>query len=438
MTSKPIQSKGNPKRFGTILRSNNEVDKKVSGIYTFSPVDVEHPPIPKELDGRSKWRGLLSPIYDQGTCGACYSFSVVSTLADRYAIQSMGQVRPVFNPLELIMCLIDAKDSEEFHKIFSNYNKLVEHEETQSTKTCEGNTLVAAAEHIYRSGAVETNCIPMDYIRSFWNENGSMPLCVNVEGPGMNRCLQTDPILKKTAQRSWPAKLFYKVMDTTEGQVGEELNNCIMLDIMRWGPMATGFNVFQDFLEYDGKSIYIPKPDQEVLGGHAIKIVGWGEEKPNGDVIKYWICANSWGPDWGDNGYFKIQRSNKLLAFESNHLSLRPQVIFRDEPNPPLHMIIPTPDDIKERLYEDIDPLTFYNKSNLPLIKNGTLIGDLSPVIDESKLPKYKDFWAYRLDLATLKMPRLSETSSSNWTWVIIVFIIAIGLGIFFYTKYRR
>ncbi|MEQ2187280.1 hypothetical protein GOODEAATRI_003058, partial [Goodea atripinnis] len=33
------------------------------------------------------------------------------------------------------------------------------------------------------------------------------------------------------------------------------------------------------------------------LGGHAIKVLGWGEE--NG--VPYWLCANSWNTDWGDN-----------------------------------------------------------------------------------------------------------------------------------------
>ena len=34
------------------------------------------------------------------------------------------------------------------------------------------------------------------------------------------------------------------------------------------------------------------------LGGHAVKMIGWGEE--NG--TPYWLIANSWNTDWGDNG----------------------------------------------------------------------------------------------------------------------------------------
>ena len=34
------------------------------------------------------------------------------------------------------------------------------------------------------------------------------------------------------------------------------------------------------------------------LGGHAVKMIGWGEE--NG--TPYWLIANSWNSDWGDHG----------------------------------------------------------------------------------------------------------------------------------------
>jgi len=36
------------------------------------------------------------------------------------------------------------------------------------------------------------------------------------------------------------------------------------------------------------------------LGGHAVKIVGWG----NKAGTPYWIVANSWNTDWGLDGYF--------------------------------------------------------------------------------------------------------------------------------------
>jgi cathepsin B len=42
------------------------------------------------------------------------------------------------------------------------------------------------------------------------------------------------------------------------------------------------------------------------LGGHAVRIVGWGTDKG----VDYWKIANSWNPHWGENGYFRIIRSS--------------------------------------------------------------------------------------------------------------------------------
>merc|ERR1711974_280195 len=38
------------------------------------------------------------------------------------------------------------------------------------------------------------------------------------------------------------------------------------------------------------------------MGGHAVKIVGWGKQVSE----FYWIVQNSWGPGWGESGYFRI------------------------------------------------------------------------------------------------------------------------------------
>ncbi|XP_019466297.1 cathepsin B-like, partial [Meleagris gallopavo] len=51
----------------------------------------------------------------------------------------------------------------------------------------------------------------------------------------------------------------------------------------------------------------------EQVGGHAIRILGWGVE--NG--TPYWLAANSWNTDWGDNGFFKILRGEDHCGIES-------------------------------------------------------------------------------------------------------------------------
>lgn len=66
-------------------------------------------------------------------------------------------------------------------------------------------------------------------------------------------------------------------------------------------PIAVGFNVFDDFRFYqDGIYTHV---DGELAGGHGVLVVGWN------DAEEYFIVKNSWGPDWGEDGYFRIAYS---------------------------------------------------------------------------------------------------------------------------------
>jgi len=67
------------------------------------------------------------------------------------------------------------------------------------------------------------------------------------------------------------------------------------------GPIETSFNVYEDFFNY--KSGVYQHVSGGLKGGHAIKVLGWGNE----DGLDYYLCANSWGPSWGLEGFFKIK-----------------------------------------------------------------------------------------------------------------------------------
>merc|ERR1712032_1620465 len=83
-------------------------------------------------------------------------------------------------------------------------------------------------------------------------------------------------------------------------------------EIMTNGPVQVAFKVYKSFMTY--KSGVYSKHFWELLpeGGHAVKIVGWGEESVKGffgtKTTPYWLVANSWNTSWGLDGYFKIKR----------------------------------------------------------------------------------------------------------------------------------
>lgn len=93
----------------------------------------------------------------------------------------------------------------------------------------------------------------------------------------------------------------------------------MMINLVNNGPMVIAFEVYPDFQQYKG-GIYKHTGLTNTfnpfeLTNHAVLLVGYGVDVESGD--KYWIVKNSWGSDWGENGYFRIMRGVDECAMES-------------------------------------------------------------------------------------------------------------------------
>ena len=119
--------------------------------------------------------------------------------------------------------------------------------------------------------------------------------------------------------------------DGNQGKYSEEMThgasaysvsgeNNMMQEIYENGPVEGSFLVYEDFVTYES-GVY-QHVTGEYLGGHAIKIIGWGVE--NG--IKYWLCVNSWNEEWGDKGLFKILRGTNDCGIENNAYAGEPKM----------------------------------------------------------------------------------------------------------------
>ena len=70
------------------------------------------------------------------------------------------------------------------------------------------------------------------------------------------------------------------------------------------------------FQSYTNGVYYNPNCGPNV--DHSVTVVGWGTEEGVGDdpvVSDYWIVKNSWGSDWGEDGYIRMakDRNNNCL-----------------------------------------------------------------------------------------------------------------------------
>ena len=74
--------------------------------------------------------------------------------------------------------------------------------------------------------------------------------------------------------------------DDTEG---------MQASIRSHGPLSASFDVYDDFENYV-KGVYSKTAGAKLLGGHAIRVVGWGVDSAGGGA--YWKVANSWNPYW--------------------------------------------------------------------------------------------------------------------------------------------
>ncbi len=83
-------------------------------------------------------------------------------------------------------------------------------------------------------------------------------------------------------------------------------------ELMEHGSLSVAMTVYEDFESYSS-GIYQHVTGKN-LGGHAIKMIGWGEE--NG--VPYWICTNSWNDSWGEKGTFRILRGSNECGIEGS------------------------------------------------------------------------------------------------------------------------
>ncbi|CAG9786127.1 unnamed protein product [Diatraea saccharalis] len=254
--------------------------------------------LPDNFDPRDKWPNCptLNEIRDQGGCGSCWAFGAVEAMTDRVCTYSNGTKNFHFSADDLVSCCSNCGDG------------------------CNGGFPAAAWEYwkevgIVSGGPYNSNqgCRPYEIPPCEHSLSGNRKSC--------NDEVQT-PKCKRTCEDS------YNIDYKNDKRYGKHIysvesdENQIRAELFKNGPVEAGFTVYSDFITY--KDGVYTHTQGNILGGHAVKIIGWGID--NG--TKYWLIANSWNTDWGNlNGFFKILRGENHCDIESSVVAGEPLLL---------------------------------------------------------------------------------------------------------------
>ncbi len=79
------------------------------------------------------------------------------------------------------------------------------------------------------------------------------------------------------------------------------------------GPVSVAFQVADDFTDI-GTGVYTSTLCKNGPSdvNHAVLAVGYGHDDESD--LDYWLIKNSWGTEWGDAGFFKIERGVNMCG----------------------------------------------------------------------------------------------------------------------------
>ena len=215
----------------------------------------------------------------QGKCGSCYAFTSVLSLESRLRIMTNNEDTTNFSTQYVISC---------------NFY----------TQGCSGGYPILVGKFLNEFEIISESCFPYE---------------------GINASCQ-----KKCENSDMKRKYYVSSYNYIGGYYGASNEILIMKEIRARGPVPTNMLVPWSFSFYK-KGIYrhhknLVKNNDKLSKvsimdnnidwekvNHSVLLVGWGEEKG----VKYWIAMNTWGTNFGEGGFFRIQRGENECNVES-------------------------------------------------------------------------------------------------------------------------
>lgn len=208
---------------------------------------------PPEFDWRDK--GYVTPVKEQGDCGACWAFTTICNLEGQY-FKGKGVLE---------------RFSEQFLVDCDNVNG-----------GCKGGMMGDAVNWIKENGGLmKESDYPYVGYKGICKKDASKYVKMKVTG-----------FKKLGPPGTWDP--------VDENEIKEFLYET--------GPLIAALNA-DPLKDYTGGIVDLSSRQCRPSGvNHGVNLVGYGHDPETGK--DYWICKMAWGENWGENGYFRIKRGS--------------------------------------------------------------------------------------------------------------------------------
>ncbi|XP_028827517.1 cathepsin L1-like [Denticeps clupeoides] len=207
---------------------------------------LPHVAVADDVDWRKE--GYVTEVKNQGQCGSCWAFSTTGALEGQHFKQS-GQL------------------------VSLSEQQLVDCASSYGPDGCNGGWMDSAFTYIKDNGGLDTE----DAYPYYGQEEGNC----NYDPSGVGATCTG-------------------YVDVAEGD-----ENALQQAVATVGPVSVAIDVNHDsFMSYQS-GIYDEPACSSTDLDHAVLVVGYGTE----DNQDFWLVKNSWGTEWGDQGYIKMSRN---------------------------------------------------------------------------------------------------------------------------------
>ncbi|XP_042345511.1 cathepsin K [Plectropomus leopardus] len=200
-------------------------------------------------------KGMVTSVKNQGACGSCWAFSSAGALEGQLA-KTTGQLVDL-SPQNLVDCVTE-------------------------NDGCGGGYMTNAFKYVQENGGIDSE-------EAYPYVGEDQPCRYNSSG--------------MAAQ----CKGYREIPEGNE--------HALAVALFKYGPVSVGIDATLSSFQFYTKGVYYDRNCNSEDINHAVLAVGFGV---NTKGKKFWIVKNSWGTEWGNQGYIMMARNRGNLCGIAN------------------------------------------------------------------------------------------------------------------------